>query len=60
MNKLSIYKKDLKKYGTILIPKSQSFIFEDDFKKIEKNLKKIPTEFVKNWRCWRKKSCSCK
>jgi hypothetical protein len=47
MNKLSIYKKDLKKYGTILIPKSQSFILEDDFKKIEKNLKKIPTEFVK-------------
>lgn len=44
---LKKYKKDLKKYGTILIPKSQSFIIEDDFKKIEKNLKKIPTEFVK-------------
>jgi len=44
---LKKYKKDLKKYGTILIPKSQSFIVEDDFKKIEKNLKKIPTEFVK-------------
>lgn len=41
------YKKDLKKYGTILIPKSQSFIDEGDFKKIEKYLKKIPTEFVK-------------
>lgn len=44
---LKKYKKDLKKYGTILIPKSQSFILEDDFNKIEKNLKKIPSEFVK-------------
>ena len=44
---LEKYKKDSKKYGTILIPKTQSFIAEDDFKKIEKNLKKIPTEFVK-------------
>lgn len=44
---LKKYKKDLKNYGTILIPKTQSFIAEDDFKKIEKNLKKIPTEFVK-------------
>ena len=47
MIQLSKYKKNLKKFGTILIPKSQSFIVIDDFKKIEKNLRKIPTEFVK-------------
>ena len=44
---LSNYKKNLKKYGTILIPKSNSFIANEDFSKIEKTLKKIPTEFVK-------------
>ena len=44
---LSNYNKDLIKYGTILIPKSNSFISDEDFKKIEKTLKKIPTEFVK-------------
>lgn len=47
MTKLSEYKKALKQYGTILIPKSQSFMDKNDFKKIEKNLKKIPTEFVR-------------
>ena len=41
------YKKKLNKFGTILIPKEDTFIDKDDFKKIEKNLKKIPTEFVK-------------
>ena len=35
---LSNYKKDLKKYGTILIPKSNSFIANEDFSKIEKTL----------------------
>ena len=38
---LSNYNKDLIKYGTILIPKSNSFISDEDFKKIEKTLKKF-------------------
>ena len=30
------YKKKLNKFGTILIPKEDTFIDKDDFKKIEK------------------------
>ena len=44
---LNLYKKNLKKIGTILIDKNQSFISNNDFKKIETNLKKLPKELVK-------------
>lgn len=44
---ISNYRADLKKYGTIMIDAKDSFISQNDFNKIEKNLNKLPKEFVK-------------
>tara|TARA_B100001057_G_scaffold109589_1_gene107537 strand:- start:4730 stop:5332 length:603 start_codon:yes stop_codon:yes gene_type:complete len=39
-------KKDLKKFGTVMIKGNKNFISTQDFSIIEKNLKKIPKEFI--------------
>ena len=44
---IQLYKKNLQKYGTILIDKENSFIENIDFSKIEINLKKLPKELIK-------------
>ena len=44
---ISNYRADLKKSGTIMIDAKDSFISRNDFNEIEKNLKKLPKEFVK-------------
>ena len=41
------YNKELNKIGTILIDEKNSFIENKDFSEIEKNLRKIPKEFIK-------------
>ena len=43
---ISNYRADLKKYGTIMIDAKDSFISQNDFNKIEKNLNKLPKELV--------------
>ncbi len=38
---------DLKKFGTIYIPREESFISEMDFNVVEDNLNRLPTEYIK-------------